>query len=157
DHFIIPAGQFGFLLTEEMVVLPNNVMGFISLRTGLKFQGLINVSGFHVDPGYKGYLIYAVYNAGPSQINLSRGMDLFKIWFADLDNDSTVRVRNTGIVENEYISPSLIDNVPNEILSMQTLSRRLANIERELWIYRTVAGIAGIILTIVLAALALRK
>jgi dCTP deaminase len=50
EHFIVPAGQFGFLLTEEVVYIPNHVMGFISLRTGLKFHGLINVSGFTLTP-----------------------------------------------------------------------------------------------------------
>jgi dCTP deaminase len=48
-------------------------------------MGLINVSGFHVDPGFYGKLIYAVYNAGPSEIHLSRGTEMFLIWFADLD------------------------------------------------------------------------
>ena len=118
-------------------------MGFISLRTGLKFQGLINVSGFHVDPGFKGHLIYAVYNAGPSLIHLARGMNLFKIWFADIEVSTTNKyVRNVTELENEFISPSLLDNVPGEILSMQSLSRRLERIERELWIYRTLSVIA---------------
>ena len=78
SNFNIPAGQFAFLLTEEIVHIPNNVMGFISLRTGIKFQGLINVSGFHVDPGYHGQLVYAVYNAGPSQIHLNTGIRIIQ-------------------------------------------------------------------------------
>src|ERR1700730_17996282 len=151
DHFTIPAGQFGFLLTEEIVAIPNDTMGFISLRTGLKFQGHINVSRFHVDPGFRGHLIYAVYNAGPSHINLARGMNLFKIWFADIEvAESNKYARNNPELENIYISPSLIDNVPGEILSMQTLSRRLENIERELWIYRALSaiiiGVGGLLL-----------
>jgi dCTP deaminase len=66
DSFLIPPGQFAYLLSKEEVAIPNNAMAFISMRTGIKFQGLINVSGFHVDPGYRGKLIYAVYNASPS-------------------------------------------------------------------------------------------
>lgn len=151
DHFSIPAGQFGFLLTEEIVALPNDVMGLISLRTGLKFQGLINVSGFHVDPGFKGHLIYAVYNAGPSLIHLARGMNLFKIWFAEIEASTSNKYsRNVKELENQFISPSLLDYVPGEILSMQSLSRRLENIERELWIYRAlsaiVIGVGGLLL-----------
>jgi len=63
EAFLIPAGQFAFLLSKETVRIPLDTMAFISMRTGIKFQGLINVSGFHVDPGYEGKLIYAVYNA----------------------------------------------------------------------------------------------
>ena len=81
----IPPGQFAFLLTEEVVSIPNDAMAFISMRAKYKFRGLVNVSGFHVDPGWKGKLIFSVYNAGPSPIILSRGTDLFLIWFASLD------------------------------------------------------------------------
>jgi dCTP deaminase len=91
ESFIIPAGQFAFLLTKETVNVPANAMAFISMRTGIKFQGLINVSGFHVDPGYSGKLIYAVYNASPSPVQICEGDPIFKIWFADLDRRSDQR------------------------------------------------------------------
>lgn len=83
----IPPGQFAFLLTEEMLEMPKDVMGFISLKSSYKFRGLINVSGFHVDPGFNGRLVYAVYNAGPNIIYISRGDKLFLLWFADLSGD----------------------------------------------------------------------
>src|SRR3954469_15847025 len=51
ESFAIESGQFAFLLTEETVHLPFNVLGFISIRASIKFLGLVNVSGFHVDPG----------------------------------------------------------------------------------------------------------
>src|SRR5690349_19786702 len=56
EAFVIPSGQFAFLVTKETIRVPSDTMAFISMRTGLKFQGLINVSGFHVDPGYQGRL-----------------------------------------------------------------------------------------------------
>ena len=49
--FVIPPGQFGYLLSKETVRVPPNSMAFISMRTGIKYQGLINVSGFRVTPG----------------------------------------------------------------------------------------------------------
>src|SRR5258707_11545447 len=48
--FTIPAGQFGFILTEETVSVPVTAMALISIRATYKFRGLVNVSGFHVDP-----------------------------------------------------------------------------------------------------------
>src|SRR5665213_2133616 len=81
----IPPGQFAFLLTEEIVRVPTYAMALISMRTRLKFKGLINVSGFHVDPGFSGQLLYSVYNAGPQPIILTRGDPLFIIVYADLD------------------------------------------------------------------------
>ena len=51
---MIPPGQFAFLLTAETVTMPDNAIAFISIKARLKFNGLINISGFHVDPGYRG-------------------------------------------------------------------------------------------------------
>jgi dCTP deaminase len=45
DAFTIPPGQFGFLLTEEIVAVPADALAFISIRAKIKFRGLINVSG----------------------------------------------------------------------------------------------------------------
>src|SRR5437870_3190135 len=53
--FKIPPGQFAFLLTEERIKVPNYALAFISIKTSLKYRGLVNVSGFHVDPGWDGH------------------------------------------------------------------------------------------------------
>jgi dCTP deaminase len=47
EEVIIPSGQFALLLTEEWVAIPHDAIGLISVRSGLKFRGLVNVSGFH--------------------------------------------------------------------------------------------------------------
>jgi len=86
--FTIPAGQFGFILTEETVKVPNEAIAFISIRAKYKFRGLVNVSGFHVDSGYEGRLIFSIFNAGPGPVHLSRGEECFLIWYADLDQPS---------------------------------------------------------------------
>lgn len=85
----IESGQFAIILTEETIRLPKNAIGFISIRAGIKFRGLVNVSGFHVDPGFTGRLKFAVYNAGPKPIVLGRGQEAFPIWFADMDNENS--------------------------------------------------------------------
>jgi hypothetical protein len=81
-------------------------------------------------------------------------MELFKIWLADLDIQSVKYIRKSRIaIENEHIDPSLIDNIPGEILSMQSLSKRLANLERELFIMKTLVGVAIVIASLIFAAL----
>jgi hypothetical protein len=50
----------------------------------LKLQGLINISGFHVDPGYRGNLIFAVKNVGPHDIVLKYEEPAFMIMWAVL-------------------------------------------------------------------------
>jgi dCTP deaminase len=86
NKIVIPPGQFGLLVTRETVRVPSNAIAFISIRAGIKFQGLVNVSGFHVDPGYRGQLKFAVYNAGSRTFVLDQDQRVFMIWFADLDH-----------------------------------------------------------------------
>ena len=86
EQVVIPPGQFALLLTDEVVRIPNDALGFISIRSRFKLWGLINVSGFHVDPGYEGKLIFSVYNAGSQPMHLSRGAGIFSIWYSYLDS-----------------------------------------------------------------------
>lgn len=91
--FTVPAGQFGFILTEETVKVPPAAIAFISMRAGYKFRGMVNVSGFHVDPNYEGRLIFSVFNAGPGPVHLSRGEECFLIFYADLDQPKELPVK----------------------------------------------------------------
>jgi dCTP deaminase len=151
QHFIIPPGQFAFLLTEETVRIPPDVLGFISLRTTYKFMGLINVSGFHVDPGFHGKLIYAVYNAGPTAIHLSRGTEMFLIRFADLDKLSPQFTRNQPPVIT--ITPRIINPVSEEILTLQSLSNRIRELESRLFKIEFIGGAIAALLGIIIAVL----
>src|SRR5690606_30973506 len=85
----IPAGQFALIRTKEKISIPLNAIGFISVRAKTKFKGLINVSGFHVDPGYSDHLIFSVFNAGPKAIPVKENDPIFLIWFADLNEDNS--------------------------------------------------------------------
>ncbi|MGP8267153.1 MAG: dCTP deaminase domain-containing protein [Beijerinckiaceae bacterium] len=131
EAFIIPAGQFAFLLTQETVNVPPNAMAFISMRTGVKFKGLINVSGFHVDPGYSGKLIYAVYNASPSPVQICEGDAIFKIWFADIDRTSDPKYLFVGRAQNE-ISNDLIRGMSKQIFSLQSLAEKMRTLENNI-------------------------
>ena len=49
---IIPSGQIAMLITHEQVCIPPDTIAFISIKATRKLGGLINISGFHVDPGF---------------------------------------------------------------------------------------------------------
>ena len=131
ESFTIPAGQFAFLLTEEFLSIPFTQIGFISVRAQTKFKGLVNVSGFHVDPGYNGRLIFSVYNAGPAPVHLQRGEELFLLWIADLDEESSPEYAKDDPARTE-ISNKLINNIPGEIHSFQSLHKIIKKKEEEL-------------------------
>lgn len=82
EYIVIKPGDFVLLITRETINLPSDVMAFISMRFDYKQKGLINVSGFHVDPSYNGKLIFSAFNAGPKDIVLQEGEAVFMIFFS---------------------------------------------------------------------------
>jgi dCTP deaminase len=85
ESFVVKPGQLAILITEEVIQMPENRIGFISVKASSKLEGLINVSGFHVDPGYWGRLKFSVYNAGSDDFVARIGEPLFMIWFSEFD------------------------------------------------------------------------
>jgi dCTP deaminase len=136
--FTVPAGQFGFILTEETVKVPNGAIAFISMRAGYKFRGLVNVSGFHVDPNYDGRLVFSIFNAGPGPVHLSRGEECFLIFYADLDQPKNLPVKKGyDSIPSELTGPiaggvqsfaSLLSKI-NE--NDKKLTERVNTVERE--------------------------
>ncbi|WP_181178154.1 deoxycytidine triphosphate deaminase [Mesorhizobium sp. B4-1-3] len=122
EAFSIAPGQFAFILTEEEVALPFDKIGFISIRASTKFLGLVNISGFHVDPGYKGKLIFAVYNAGPTIIHLRRGDRIFPLWITNLDKKMQ---RTAWKVGHDKIPASMITAISGEFTTAYQLAEKL--------------------------------
>lgn len=129
ECFAIPPGQFAFLLTKETVAIPDDAIAFLSIKARTKFRGLINISGFHVDPGYSGKLLFSVLNAGPRPLHLQQGDTLFLIWYADLDGRTENKKKNEGF---SGIDPTLINGISGEILSLQSLSDKQRGLEKNL-------------------------
>ena len=151
----IPPGQFAFLVTEEKLSIPTNVIGFISLKSKIKWSGLINVSGFHVDPGFSGRLVYSVFNAGPSPIHLDRGQKAFLLWIADLDPSSLEADSRKGISPQESISTELISKVDRPVHSLQSLSDKIEELSTELTIFKRLVAIIASVAAVLIALTAL--
>lgn len=143
EAFTVPAGQFAFLLTEERVTVPDTALALISVRATIKFRGLVNVSGFHVDPGYRGRLVFSVFNAGPGPVHLARGDECFLIWYADLDRETRLVKTGGGF---DDIPTKLINPIAGEIQSLAGLSKRMDAIASE----QTLVRVIGLMLLAVL-------
>ena len=130
EQVTINPGQFALLLTTETVKIPIHKIAFISIKAGIKLKGLINVSGFHVDPGFKGKLVFSVYNAGSSPISILKGEPCFLIWFADLqlsqNEMSSYANENHEHKNQDTIPPRYIDALlSGELASPSTLSEKI--------------------------------
>lgn len=141
-QIVVNPGEFYFLETYETVEMPNDMMGFISIKASVKFKGLVNISGFHVDPHFKGKIVFSVLNAGPSPINLMIEEPLFQIWFATLTSTSESydgkhqgQTGVTGKLLNDHMSGS--DNA-----SLGDLQRQIKDLDNK---YEKVLILAALI------------
>ncbi|MEX0779193.1 MAG: hypothetical protein WD037_05640 [Balneolales bacterium] len=125
---VIKPGQFALLITNEEIKIPLDKIAFISIKAGKKFKGLVNVSGFHVDPGFQGKLKFTVFNAAGKSINLSIGDPLFIIWFAELDRPTADGYNGKNMNQN-HISSEDIMNIQGELASPQVIKNELDNLK----------------------------
>lgn len=158
EQITINPGQFALLLTKEIVKIPTNKIAFISIKAGIKLKGLINVSGFHVDPGFTGKLVFSVYNAGSSAISLLKSEPCFLIWFAELQllpgETSNYATENHEHKNQDTIPPKYIDALlAGELASPNVLLEKINDNYKILdskantrdYIYKTGLGILIVI------------
>jgi len=88
----------------------------------------MNVSGFHVDPGWKGRLVFGVYNAGPKMLMLERGQDLFLIVFASLDRSSNMTYPGTNN-NRSGIKLEWAEGMAGQVFSPMALQRQMQVIQ----------------------------
>ena len=133
----INPGQFALLLTKEKVNIPKHKIAFISIKAGEKLKGLVNVSGFLVDPGFHDHLIFSVYNAGPSIIVLNFNEPYFPIWFADLktelEDQEAYNDNNDHYGKLSHIPPKYIEFLKRgELTSPKALFDKIKEVEANL-------------------------
>jgi dCTP deaminase len=150
EKIVIPPGQFGLLTTREVVTVPVDSIAFISIRAGIKFRELVNVSGFHVDPGYSGYLTFAVYNAGSQPVLLDQKEAVFMIWFSELDDvdDEPYKNKKRGryIIDSERIR-----KIQGEVASPAELKKRIDALQHQVTTLIWILGfiISGLVMRLV--------
>jgi dCTP deaminase len=146
----INPGQFTLLMTDEYVSIPNDKLAFISIKAKQKLKGLVNVSGFHVDPGFEGKLLFSVYNAGPSTITLETKKPYFLIWFANLEeaatgNDIYNEINNhhqgQKSIPLEYIDALKRGEIASPNVLLERINETRDSLLRVIWIAGIISGV----------------
>lgn len=130
-YISLPRGQFALLMTKESITVPPKYMALISIRRRKKEQGLINISGFHVDPGFKGKLMFSVFNAGPSDVVLKYDDDMFLIFFYELEHkvDKDYVEYGGTFGEQEHLPTGLVTSLKGTSASLADVDRRVGRLE----------------------------
>lgn len=123
EFLIIKPGEFVLLTTAEKLTMKTNVMAFISMRSHYKYRGLINVSGFHVDPGYEGKLIFSAYNAGPNDVVVRRDDPMFLIFFEKIAYNCKTRIGY------DCIPSEMVENIRGKSNTLAYNAHKLEQLE----------------------------
>lgn len=151
--FFLQPGDFALLTTEEALNIPPNIVAFITLRFSVALKGLVNVSGFHVDPGFSGKIVFSVYNAGPNAVALRQGEPTFMVCFAYLEDKVSPQSREHAIFKKtERLKAEWISAAKGPSVSLVKLNRKVEALESRL---NTVLEVLIVIVATVLGGLLL--
>ena len=146
DPFVvIKPGDFALLKTHETIKLPLDKIGFITLRHTLKVHGLMNVSGFHVDPGFRGRLVFSVVNVGPNDITLRYQEQLFMLFLAELETATTIRVNHRHQGQDKLSLEDMIA-IRGRSASLVHIENRSRELETSVKVYGAI--VAGVLIAL---------
>lgn len=162
-YLTIKPGQFAILTCYEGINLQKgdlekgelSHMAFIALRSTFKMQGLVNISGFHVDPTHQGTLLFAVQNVGPSDILLKYKEPTFTIFFAQVKGDiGPTRSNEIGVrfkPKLEGIRLQDVQSLGGGSVTISELRKQITDLRRIVLVYApiVVAALIALILDIV--------
>lgn len=145
----IEPGEFGILMTHEYIFVPPDLMGFISIRLTHKQKGLVNISGFHVDPGFYGRLMFAVFNAGPNDVPLRYKERVFMIMLNKLDENSdlAIKLQKGRWHGMENIPIETLSGLRGTSVSVRNLDERIKKLEMVFPV--VVGGVVSVVIAVI--------
>lgn len=105
----IEPGEVVFVLSEEVLALPNDVVAHLSPKRKISHLGILTLGGFTVDPGYKGPLVVGLFNLAGTPFTLIPGKKLIAATFYRLGADEAQGFPETG---------GELTGFPDELLQM---------------------------------------
>lgn len=148
DYLILHPGEYVIVQTEETIAMPLDLMGFISIRFKHKKQGLVNISGFHVDPGWEGPVTFSMFHAGTTDICLDRRDPVFMIFLCRLTEDLSDCTPKRGL---NHLPGDLFPYVKGTGGNMVSITQRMHRMETSFRVFTwvTTALLAPLVLALV--------
>ena len=91
DEYLLPAQGIVKVISAEEVRMPQDVVGYVLVKTGLCNEGVLALNIGIVDPGFEGPLQSALINFGKTDIRLHAGDVFSRISFHALNAPGSTR------------------------------------------------------------------
>lgn len=130
-ELVVDPGEVVFVLTEETVMLPDNIMVFLIPKRKLSHDGIMILGGLSVDPCYEGRLLIGLYNLSSTKYPIIPGKKLIGAHFFQLNEEEKKDVSKPQVK---------IDDFPDELIrlmqsykpvSTEALLNNVSNLENK--------------------------
>jgi deoxycytidine triphosphate deaminase len=133
---VVQPGEVVFVLTEERLELPQNIMAQLSPKRKLSHDGILTLGGFCIDPCYRGRLLVGLFNLSSTPFQLRPGKKLIGATFYLLEKNETAL--DAPVPEPMEDFPDDLVKVIKDyrpILSQQVLAQ-LTELQKEVGVIR---------------------
>jgi dCTP deaminase len=86
---VVAPGDFLVLRTLEELNLPLNIIGHNGIMSPWAKRGLVSLFSPQIDPGFEGFLVVPIFNAGDSSISVNYKQKIFTVEFVKTTRDAS--------------------------------------------------------------------
>jgi deoxycytidine triphosphate deaminase len=116
-RLVVKPGELVYVMSLEQLDLPEDVKAELSPKRKVSHLGIMVLGGFCVDPGYKGHLVFALYNLSTRPFPLLPGTKLIAAQFYRLDRNE--------VPPATHLEP--IWDFPNELVQLMQVYEPVTN------------------------------
>jgi deoxycytidine triphosphate deaminase len=123
-------GAYGGVVSMECFDLPGNISARIGSKRALSYEGVILLTGSTVDPGYRGHLLFGIYNASQRKVIIRSGRKLCNVVFEKLSAEPEKLVPSDPNLASGSFPDAFLDRMANmDVLPWMQISERVKQIE----------------------------
>jgi len=128
-EFVVDPGEVVFVLTEETLKMPDNVMAVLIPKRKLSHDGIMILGGLSVDPLYAGKLLIGLYNLSSSPFQIIAGKKLIAAQFYRLSDEEKQNINAPSVAIKDF-PEELVKLMQNyKPVSMDALMSNMSSLE----------------------------
>ncbi|MGV3596441.1 MAG: dCTP deaminase domain-containing protein [Bacteroidota bacterium] len=116
----VDPGEIVFVLTEEILELPNNILATLVPKRKLSHDGIMVLGGLSVDPLYEGRLLVGLYNFSSSPYPIIPGKKLIAAHFYRLTDEEVSHNQNKPDIK--------VTDFPEDLIRLISKYRPVSNL-----------------------------
>lgn len=124
-------GAYAGVLSLEKLNLPTNCFARLGAKRTYMYDGLILLSGAIVDPGYRGHLLFGLYNASQKKVIVRRGRKVCNVVFERLAQPATkIAISDPNLLSGNFPDDFVQKMANMEVLPWQQISEKVGSIDQ---------------------------